>query len=120
MTLGAKETVGRVKMAVEVEQIGAGAPWENALLFWVNRVRPHSPGNILVFQLIPCHHFYTDCSATASHGLFAPSKTRMYGILQYQKLLVNSERLKKLVNKVVIHAHWDPFSDTVVNNTQVF
>lgn len=43
MTLGAKETVGRVKMAVEVEQIGAGAPWENALLFWVNRVRPHSP-----------------------------------------------------------------------------
>lgn len=39
MTLAAKEIVGQVKMAAEAEQIGAGAPWENALLFWVNRVR---------------------------------------------------------------------------------
>lgn len=39
MTLVAKEAVGRVKMAVEAEQMGVGAPWENALLFWVNRVR---------------------------------------------------------------------------------
>lgn len=38
MTLAAKEVVGQVKMAAEAEQIGAGAPWENALLFWVNRV----------------------------------------------------------------------------------
>ncbi|KAM7419706.1 hypothetical protein PAMA_016679 [Pampus argenteus] len=39
MSLAAKETVGRVKMAVEAEQMGVGAPWENALLFWVNRIR---------------------------------------------------------------------------------
>lgn len=39
MTLAAKENVGQVKMAAEAEQMGAGAPWENALLFWVNRVR---------------------------------------------------------------------------------
>lgn len=38
MTLAATEIVGQVKMAAEAEQIGAGAPWENALLFWVNRV----------------------------------------------------------------------------------
>lgn len=38
MTLAAKEIVDQVKMAAEAEQIGAGAPWENALLFWVNRV----------------------------------------------------------------------------------
>lgn len=40
MSLAAKESVGRVKMAVEAEQVGTGPPWENALLFWVNRVRP--------------------------------------------------------------------------------
>lgn len=44
MTLAAKETVGRVEMAAEAEQMGAGAPWENALLFWVNRVRPCGVG----------------------------------------------------------------------------
>ncbi|XP_038568763.1 calmodulin-regulated spectrin-associated protein 3-like isoform X1 [Micropterus salmoides] len=38
MTLAAKEAVGRVKMAPEAEQMGVGAPWENALLFWVNRL----------------------------------------------------------------------------------
>ncbi|XP_059189267.1 calmodulin-regulated spectrin-associated protein 3-like isoform X2 [Centropristis striata] len=38
MTLVAKDAVGRVKMAVEAEQMGVGAPWENALLFWVNRL----------------------------------------------------------------------------------
>ncbi|KAI3353438.1 hypothetical protein L3Q82_019962, partial [Scortum barcoo] len=38
MTLAAKETVGRVKMAAEAEQMGVSAPWENALLFWVNRL----------------------------------------------------------------------------------
>ncbi|XP_042341135.1 calmodulin-regulated spectrin-associated protein 3-like isoform X3 [Plectropomus leopardus] len=38
MTLVAKEAVGRVKMAAEAEQMGVGAPWENALLFWVNRL----------------------------------------------------------------------------------
>nr|XP_046228843.1 calmodulin-regulated spectrin-associated protein 3-like [Scatophagus argus] len=38
MTLAAKETVGRVKMAAEAEQMGVGAPWENSLLFWVNRL----------------------------------------------------------------------------------
>ncbi|XP_056890710.1 calmodulin-regulated spectrin-associated protein 3-like isoform X2 [Takifugu flavidus] len=38
MTLAAKEIVDQVKMAAEAEQIGAGAPWENALLFWVNRL----------------------------------------------------------------------------------
>ncbi|XP_037619448.1 calmodulin-regulated spectrin-associated protein 3-like isoform X2 [Sebastes umbrosus] len=38
MTLVAKEAVGQVKMAVEAEQMGVGAPWENALLFWVNRL----------------------------------------------------------------------------------
>lgn len=39
MSLAARETVEQVKMAVEAEQMGVGAPWENALLFWVNRVR---------------------------------------------------------------------------------
>ncbi|KAG8014596.1 Calmodulin-regulated spectrin-associated protein 3 [Nibea albiflora] len=38
MTLAAKETVGRVNMAAEAEQMGVGSPWENALLFWVNRL----------------------------------------------------------------------------------
>ncbi|XP_035038006.2 calmodulin-regulated spectrin-associated protein 3 isoform X2 [Hippoglossus stenolepis] len=38
MSLAAEETVGRVKMAVEAGQMGVGAPWENALLFWVNRL----------------------------------------------------------------------------------
>ncbi|CAJ1053881.1 calmodulin-regulated spectrin-associated protein 3-like isoform X3 [Xyrichtys novacula] len=38
MTVAAKETVGQVKMAAEAEQMGVGAPWENALLFWVNRL----------------------------------------------------------------------------------
>ncbi|XP_047435008.1 calmodulin-regulated spectrin-associated protein 3-like isoform X2 [Mugil cephalus] len=38
MSLAAKETVGRVKMAAEAEQMGVGDPWENALLFWVNRL----------------------------------------------------------------------------------
>ncbi|KAL3996819.1 cell division control protein 42 [Sarotherodon galilaeus] len=38
MSLAAKETVGQVKMAVEAEQMGVGAPWENGLLFWVNRL----------------------------------------------------------------------------------
>ncbi|MEQ2266293.1 hypothetical protein XENORESO_015405 [Xenotaenia resolanae] len=37
MSLSARETIGQVKMAAEAEQIGVGAPWENALLFWVNR-----------------------------------------------------------------------------------
>lgn len=45
MSLAAKETVGRVKMAAEAEQMGVGAPWENALLFWVNRVRSRCRGN---------------------------------------------------------------------------
>lgn len=44
MTLAAKETVGRVKIAAEAEQMGVGAPWENALLFWVNRVSSRSTG----------------------------------------------------------------------------
>ena len=43
MSLAAKETVGRVKMAEEAGQMGAGEPWENALLFWVNRVRAQRP-----------------------------------------------------------------------------
>ncbi|XP_063736801.1 calmodulin-regulated spectrin-associated protein 3-like isoform X2 [Eleginops maclovinus] len=38
MSLAANEAVGRVKMAAEAELTGAGAPWENALLFWVNRL----------------------------------------------------------------------------------
>ncbi|KAM4751266.1 calmodulin-regulated spectrin-associated protein 3-like isoform 2-T2 [Anableps anableps] len=38
MSLSAKETIGQVKMAAEAEQVGVGAPWENALLFWVNRL----------------------------------------------------------------------------------
>ncbi|KAM9856414.1 calmodulin-regulated spectrin-associated protein 3-like [Aulostomus maculatus] len=38
MSLAAKEIVGKVKMAAEAEQMGVGAPWENALLFWVNRL----------------------------------------------------------------------------------
>lgn len=42
MTLAAGHTLSQVKMAAEAEQTGAGAPWENALLFWVNRVRPMS------------------------------------------------------------------------------
>ncbi|XP_047222389.1 calmodulin-regulated spectrin-associated protein 3-like isoform X3 [Girardinichthys multiradiatus] len=37
MSLSAREMIGQVKMAAEAEQIGIGAPWENALLFWVNR-----------------------------------------------------------------------------------
>lgn len=45
MTLAAKETVSRVKMAEEAEQMGVGAPWENALLYWVNRVRKHDRNN---------------------------------------------------------------------------
>lgn len=47
MTLAAKEIVDQVKMAAEAEQIGAGAPWENALLFWVNRV-----GRICLQQIL--------------------------------------------------------------------
>lgn len=42
MTLAAGHTLSQVKMAAEAEQTGAGAPWENALLFWVNRVKPMS------------------------------------------------------------------------------
>ncbi|KAM6971833.1 calmodulin-regulated spectrin-associated protein 3 [Aplochiton taeniatus] len=38
MSMAATETVDRVKMAPEAEQMGAGSPWENALLFWVNRL----------------------------------------------------------------------------------
>uniref|UniRef100_A0A3P9HIL6 Calmodulin regulated spectrin-associated protein family, member 3 n=1 Tax=Oryzias latipes TaxID=8090 RepID=A0A3P9HIL6_ORYLA len=38
MSLAARQTVDKVKMAAEAEQIGVGAPWENALLFWVNRL----------------------------------------------------------------------------------
>ncbi|XP_061686374.1 calmodulin-regulated spectrin-associated protein 3-like isoform X2 [Syngnathoides biaculeatus] len=38
MSLAAREIVDRVKMAAEAEQMGVGAPWENALLFWVNRL----------------------------------------------------------------------------------
>ncbi|XP_015238733.1 PREDICTED: calmodulin-regulated spectrin-associated protein 3-like isoform X2 [Cyprinodon variegatus] len=38
MSLSARETTGQVKMAAEAEQIGVGAPWENALLFWVNKL----------------------------------------------------------------------------------
>lgn len=48
MTLAASEAVGHVKMAVEVEQMGVGAPWENSLLFWVNRVRLQKLSFILV------------------------------------------------------------------------
>ncbi|KAF7654923.1 hypothetical protein LDENG_00063220 [Lucifuga dentata] len=36
MALAARETVDNVKMAAEAEQMGVGALWENALLFWVN------------------------------------------------------------------------------------
>lgn len=53
MTLAAKETVSQVKMAVEVEQMGVGAPWENALLFWVNRVRKHDTHNLFTIIKIP-------------------------------------------------------------------
>lgn len=49
MTLGAKETVSRVKMAVEAEQMGVGAPWENALLFWVNRVRGQHTNDLFTY-----------------------------------------------------------------------
>ncbi|XP_048104930.1 LOW QUALITY PROTEIN: calmodulin-regulated spectrin-associated protein 3 [Alosa alosa] len=38
MTLAAMDTVGGVKMAKEVEQFGGGPTWENALLFWVNKL----------------------------------------------------------------------------------
>uniref|UniRef100_A0A3Q3FLD5 Calmodulin-regulated spectrin-associated protein 3-like n=1 Tax=Kryptolebias marmoratus TaxID=37003 RepID=A0A3Q3FLD5_KRYMA len=38
MSLAAKDTISQVKMAEEAEQLGVGAPWENALLFWVNRL----------------------------------------------------------------------------------
>ncbi|XP_061627866.1 calmodulin-regulated spectrin-associated protein 3-like isoform X2 [Phyllopteryx taeniolatus] len=38
MSLAAREIVDRVKMAAEAEQMGVGSPWENALLFWVNRL----------------------------------------------------------------------------------
>ncbi|XP_057699251.1 calmodulin-regulated spectrin-associated protein 3-like isoform X2 [Corythoichthys intestinalis] len=38
MSLAAREIVDRVKMAAEAGQMGVGAPWENALLFWVNRL----------------------------------------------------------------------------------
>ncbi|XP_028299868.1 calmodulin-regulated spectrin-associated protein 3-like isoform X2 [Gouania willdenowi] len=38
MSLDAKETVGRVKIAADAEQMGVLSPWENALLFWVNRL----------------------------------------------------------------------------------
>ncbi|XP_061736393.1 calmodulin-regulated spectrin-associated protein 3-like isoform X2 [Nerophis ophidion] len=38
MSLAAREVVGRVNMAEEAAQMGVGAPWENALLFWVNRL----------------------------------------------------------------------------------
>ncbi|XP_053710853.1 calmodulin-regulated spectrin-associated protein 3-like isoform X2 [Synchiropus splendidus] len=38
MALAAQEILSRVKIAAEAEQMGIGAPWENALLFWVNRL----------------------------------------------------------------------------------
>ena len=59
MTLAAKETVGRVKMAAEAEQMGVGAPWENALLFWVNRVREQKSHCLcFIFSLLCCS---SDC-----------------------------------------------------------
>lgn len=48
MTLAASEAVDHVKMAAEAEQMGVGAPWENSLLFWVNRVRPQKLSFVLV------------------------------------------------------------------------
>ncbi|XP_077379468.1 calmodulin-regulated spectrin-associated protein 3-like isoform X3 [Festucalex cinctus] len=36
MSLAAREIVDKVKMAAEAAHMGVGAPWENALLFWVN------------------------------------------------------------------------------------
>ncbi|XP_049577679.1 calmodulin-regulated spectrin-associated protein 3-like isoform X1 [Syngnathus scovelli] len=38
ISLAAREIVDRVKMPAGAEQMGVGAPWENALLFWVNRL----------------------------------------------------------------------------------
>ncbi|XP_067296588.1 calmodulin-regulated spectrin-associated protein 3 isoform X2 [Pseudorasbora parva] len=38
MSLSTMETVGRVKMTKETDQFGAGRSWENALLFWINKV----------------------------------------------------------------------------------
>ncbi|KAG7265023.1 hypothetical protein CRUP_007242 [Coryphaenoides rupestris] len=43
------ETVGRVKMAEEAGQMGAGEPWENALLFW-------SPSNRWYWKLVPIRY----------------------------------------------------------------
>ncbi|CAL1600904.1 unnamed protein product [Knipowitschia caucasica] len=37
MALAAQDTLEQVQMATEAE-VGVGAPWENALLFWVNKV----------------------------------------------------------------------------------
>ncbi|XP_051759982.1 calmodulin-regulated spectrin-associated protein 3 isoform X1 [Ctenopharyngodon idella] len=38
MSLSTMETVGRVKMSKETDQFGPGRSWENALLFWINKV----------------------------------------------------------------------------------
>lgn len=62
MTLAAKEMVGRVKIAAEAEQMGVGAPWENALLFWVNRVSLRSTGPADGSHLDPLR------SAAAAHN----------------------------------------------------
>ncbi|ROL54848.1 Calmodulin-regulated spectrin-associated protein 3 [Anabarilius grahami] len=40
MSLSTMETVGRVKMSKETDQFGPGKSWENALLFWINKVPP--------------------------------------------------------------------------------
>lgn len=64
MTLAAKETVGRVKMAAEAEQMGVGAPWENALLFWVNRVRPQRHGNNALITFSGCHPLHLNSCLT--------------------------------------------------------
>ncbi|XP_077053607.1 calmodulin-regulated spectrin-associated protein 3 isoform X1 [Siphateles boraxobius] len=38
MSLSAMETVARVKMSKDTDQFGADKSWENALLFWINKV----------------------------------------------------------------------------------
>ncbi|XP_055060004.2 calmodulin-regulated spectrin-associated protein 3 isoform X2 [Misgurnus anguillicaudatus] len=38
MSLCAMETVGRIKMTKDIDQFGSNTSWENALLFWINKV----------------------------------------------------------------------------------
>lgn len=99
MSLAARETVGRVKMAVEAEQMGVGAPWENALLFWVNRVRPKP-------------HDQAQFNGGSAQSLYCSNTTMDYiavQVLYSQLYLSKSRKLKSAILRHLIAFFGGPF-----------